>query len=632
MAWWPAFLRCSSCSKVLLPPLLCFVRFPFAAPLLACLSRGCSLASASPPPLVRSGAACRYTRAVGRPASALLRGFPAAPPLSRVSAATSLSSPAAQYRRDSFSLASDISPFCESGLLFPPPPSSVLSTTLACSLASASLRCSSRPRCVPPSPVFHSSSPPLSLLSLPSPLAPLSALVSPSAASASLSRSSAAVAGLAPPVMTSSSLGRWLRRAFSSSVLPPTLASPDGSPPARPAAAAASMPPTSSPSPGSCDSPRLSATASMLRNSAACDAAGEPSGSRAASASIRRAATLQGNDGSGGGESQLAGEGEREPERGQATLTRAESAKGQKRQRETKLLREESTRPPTPEAVAAVHSHAPPSESTSASSPISPSLSPSPQFGGKNLFCQLDASRSWLDVRKLKRDVESRMPSRRAEERSEEAQGLDHAEEAEGPQWRRDEDGETEDASAGRRKAGLEDDRSERQDAHGTDSEWSMRVMTFNVLAESLTDYKYRSLDQNIVKWTSRVNVIESEIRRHRPAICCLQELDATHYRKRFLPFFRSLGYEGVYKQKTHGREDGVGTFWLRDRFELVEQRGIEFRHHSKRCETFQNSAGLFLRCFAVTMAFKSTYILTSNPKSMRLHATRPRKGVRGPI
>ncbi|KFH02055.1 endonuclease/exonuclease/phosphatase family protein, partial [Toxoplasma gondii MAS] len=210
-------------------------------------------------------------------------------------------------------------------------------------------------------------------------------------------------------------------------------------------------------------------------------------------------------------------------------------------------------------AVAAVHSHAPPSESTSASSPISPSLSPSPQFGGKNLFCQLDASRSWLDVRKLKRDVESRMPSRRAEERSEEAQGRDQAEEAEGPQWRRDEDGETEDASTGRRKAGLEDDRSERQDAHGTDSEWSMRVMTFNVLAESLTDYKYRSL------------------------------------------FFRSLGYEGVYKQKTHGREDGVGTFWLRDRFELVEQRGIEFRHHSKRCETFQNSECMQATLYART-------------------------------
>ncbi|KEP61933.1 UNVERIFIED_CONTAM: endonuclease/exonuclease/phosphatase family protein [Hammondia hammondi] len=605
MAWWPAFLRCSSCSRVLLPPLLCFVRFPFAAPLLACLSRGCSLASASPPPLLRTGAACRYTRAVGRPASPLLCGFPAAPPLLRVFSPAPLSSPAAQYRRDSFSLASPFFPLGDSRHLFSPPPSSVLADTLACSLASAWLR-SSRPRCVLPSPVLHSSSPrlsalpsssrpsfplarssspspwpaalsPLSPLSLLSPLSPLSSFFSRSGALSSLSRSSVATAELAPPAMASSSLGRWLRRAFSSSVLPPPLTSPDGRPPARTAASAASMPPTSSPSPVGCDSPRLSPTAGVPRNSRACHAAGGTSGRRAASAAIRRDATLQSGGGSGG-ESQ----GEREPATGQATQTRGKSAKAQKRERETRLLREEPTRTPTPEAVTVVHSHVPLSESTSASSPLSPSLSPSSQFGDKSLFCQLDASRSWLDVRKLKRDVESRMQSRRAEERSEDARWRDHAEEAEVPQWRRAQDGETEDASARRRKAGLEDAQLERQNARGTDSEWTMRVMTFNVLAESLTDYKYRSLDQNIVKWTSRVNVIESEIRRHRPAICCLQELDATHYRKRFLPFFRSLGYEGVYKQKTQGREDGVGTFWLRDRFELVEQRGIEFRQHSK--------------------------------------------------
>lgn len=43
------------------------------------------------------------------------------------------------------------------------------------------------------------------------------------------------------------------------------------------------------------------------------------------------------------------------------------------------------------------------------------------------------------------------------------------------------------------------------------------------------------------MRWASRAKVIEKEILRHRPAVCCLQELDATHYRQRLRPVRHSV-------------------------------------------------------------------------------------------
>ncbi|PHJ19965.1 endonuclease exonuclease phosphatase family [Cystoisospora suis] len=180
-------------------------------------------------------------------------------------------------------------------------------------------------------------------------------------------------------------------------------------------------------------------------------------------------------------------------------------------------------------------------------------------------------TRTWLDVERFKKEIEN---SRRSMEADSEAKGST--------------------SQSGTRPATPLSSRGSYESSFdcrsGMDApssmdhsqEWTVRVMTFNLLAESLTDYRYRSLDQDIVRWASRAKVIEKEILRHRPALCCLQELDATHYRQRLRPYFHALGYDSVYKQKTNGREDGVGTFWLRDRFELLEQHEIEFNQLSK--------------------------------------------------
>ncbi|CBZ52296.1 endonuclease/exonuclease/phosphatase domain-containing protein [Neospora caninum Liverpool] len=372
--------------------------------------------------------------------------------------------------------------------------------------------------------------------------------------------------------MASSSVGRWLRRAFSSSVLPAAFACTDPGTHTR-AASSVSLPPLSSPSPP-CASPPLSSSGERKQNAdtgpSASACTGDLQGEREA-------------DGPSAGRSvsQKADREKTEDARRSRASQKSEAA--QKRERERKL-RDQPTRTPTPEGVVVLHAH-PLSASTSASlSPLSSYLSPSQPGDACGLCKPDDSSRSWLDVRKLKREVESHLRRATQGRGNASPQTCRHSGESRDGRTGNDVDRDIDEAPRNRQSVGNNTASVTNHDSQQTrnSDEWAMRVMTFNVLAESLTDYKYRYLDQNIVKWASRVNVIEGEIRRHRPAICCLQELDASHYRKRFLPFFRSLGYDGVYKQKTQGRADGVGTFWMRERFELLEQRSIEFRQHSK--------------------------------------------------
>ncbi|PFH35531.1 endonuclease/exonuclease/phosphatase family protein [Besnoitia besnoiti] len=360
-----------------------------------------------------------------------------------------------------------------------------------------------------------------------------------------------------------SSLGGWVRRAFSSSAAHASFNSkPDG---VLTLASAASSP-----------SPSSSTSASPVSRDAAEQ--------HARTNTTRNAEDLvEGGDGAeeaGGVEPTAAQQGQGwAPNRG--VKERHFQKKGCEKRANGRPVPEsdEPLETPTPDGVVIPHVH---QHSASCASPCAP---PDTSFrrdlDERGRWRDEELTRGWLDVRRLKRQVEAEVPALGAQK--EEAGGR-HTQPSES-------------AVAGNARGRFEPRDREPPEPPNSHTEatlaaasnggekpdeWNMRVMTFNILADSLTDYKYRFLDQSIVKWASRANVIETEIFRHRPAICCLQELDATHYHKRFRPFFASLGYDGVYKQKTNGRQDGVGTFWLRSRYELVEQHDVEFSQQSK--------------------------------------------------
>lgn len=41
--------------------------------------------------------------------------------------------------------------------------------------------------------------------------------------------------------------------------------------------------------------------------------------------------------------------------------------------------------------------------------------------------------------------------------------------------------------------------------------------------------------------------------------------------------FLNELGYEGVYKQRTHDKEDGCAIYFKSDKFKLVKSTTVEF-------------------------------------------------------
>lgn len=110
------------------------------------------------------------------------------------------------------------------------------------------------------------------------------------------------------------------------------------------------------------------------------------------------------------------------------------------------------------------------------------------------------------------------------------------------------------------------------------------RIMSYNILAEIYaTKQAYPYCDSWSLAWPYRRTIIIQELQDSMSDIICLQEVQADSYENDLLPALSSLGYEGIFKQKTresmgqYGKVDGCATFWKRSKFLLVENYSIEF-------------------------------------------------------
>ncbi|KAL8444891.1 hypothetical protein Emed_005985 [Eimeria media] len=96
------------------------------------------------------------------------------------------------------------------------------------------------------------------------------------------------------------------------------------------------------------------------------------------------------------------------------------------------------------------------------------------------------------------------------------------------------------------------------------------RIMTFNILADSLIDDKYSKQDPQLLAWPRRQQAILDEILLHCPSVICLQELEQNHLQA--FAKLKEKGYTYRYKQLTSNvRVDGCAIFWKSDLFRLVD-------------------------------------------------------------
>ena len=98
-----------------------------------------------------------------------------------------------------------------------------------------------------------------------------------------------------------------------------------------------------------------------------------------------------------------------------------------------------------------------------------------------------------------------------------------------------------------------------------------VKLMTYNMLAQTLIRRGVFPGAKDAVKWSNRSVVIVNEIKYYDCDVLCLQEVDASKWDSFWVPHLRELGYEGrLYKGFTR-KVHGVAIFWKRDIFECVD-------------------------------------------------------------
>ena len=97
--------------------------------------------------------------------------------------------------------------------------------------------------------------------------------------------------------------------------------------------------------------------------------------------------------------------------------------------------------------------------------------------------------------------------------------------------------------------------------------------MSFNVLCnDSAKTNFFPGCPQQFLEFKYRASLVVEEVLRSGCDVVCLQDVDG------FEVFKESLAgrYEGRFKQRTGSKKDGCAIFWLRDKFLLVEELGVE--------------------------------------------------------
>jgi RNA exonuclease NGL2 len=104
----------------------------------------------------------------------------------------------------------------------------------------------------------------------------------------------------------------------------------------------------------------------------------------------------------------------------------------------------------------------------------------------------------------------------------------------------------------------------------------SLKVMTYNILAQTLIRRKLFPDNGDILKWKTRCKVLIQEIKDYDCEILCLQEVDYDHYKSFWRPELEKLGYYIKYHRGVD-KNHGVSIVYKRKLFNLIDTCLINF-------------------------------------------------------
>ncbi|CAA9988907.1 conserved Plasmodium protein, unknown function [Plasmodium knowlesi strain H] len=95
-------------------------------------------------------------------------------------------------------------------------------------------------------------------------------------------------------------------------------------------------------------------------------------------------------------------------------------------------------------------------------------------------------------------------------------------------------------------------------------------IFSFNILADSLVDYKYENNCSDVMRWMNRKEFIFQSIRRKLSDIICLQEIEEPYF-KELQGKLKLLDYEGLFlKKRKDTCQDGICIFYNTKVFKLL--------------------------------------------------------------
>ncbi|XP_025423076.1 protein angel homolog 2-like isoform X4 [Sipha flava] len=104
-------------------------------------------------------------------------------------------------------------------------------------------------------------------------------------------------------------------------------------------------------------------------------------------------------------------------------------------------------------------------------------------------------------------------------------------------------------------------------------------VLSYNVLAQDLLEknaFLYDWSNVKVLNWDFRKNLLLNEIKEINADIICFQEVQESHLNW-FSYNLSNLGYNGVYKKRTHDHCDGCAIYYRNNKFILKEKVTVEY-------------------------------------------------------
>ncbi|OAD60452.1 Protein angel like protein 2 [Eufriesea mexicana] len=105
-----------------------------------------------------------------------------------------------------------------------------------------------------------------------------------------------------------------------------------------------------------------------------------------------------------------------------------------------------------------------------------------------------------------------------------------------------------------------------------------LRVLSFNILAQYLLEtypFLYKEHDPQALSWQIRRQLLLQEILAAQANVICLQEMQEEHLQEFLIPFME-LGFNYLYKKRTHDKKDGLLFLYRSDQLILMDYTKVE--------------------------------------------------------